>query len=109
MDQGENNRADHINEQTVANIAKLAGIRLSKDDVAHYQQDLEKILTLFDALQKADTSGVDHLCLSPISDMESLREDEACNAAHVKAMETFSPYFDAESGLFEVIQVIEKS
>lgn len=100
-------KSEHIGRETVEAIAKLANIHLTDDDIEHYQEDLEKILTLFDALAKADTSGVDHLCLSPKAKMEDLREDEAKPQLHVDDM-SFSPHFNKASGHFTVVQVVQR-
>jgi aspartyl/glutamyl-tRNA(Asn/Gln) amidotransferase C subunit len=102
-------KSEHIDRKTVEKIAKLTNIQLSDGDIEHYQADLEKILTLFDALAKADTSGVDHLCLSPKADMEDLREDIPHPSEHVTDMGSFSPYFNEQNQQFTVVQVVQRS
>jgi aspartyl-tRNA(Asn)/glutamyl-tRNA(Gln) amidotransferase subunit C len=63
-----------LNAAQVEQVAKLARLDLSADEISRYQKDLSAIVGYIDSLSEVDTSGVDAtLGVQPHSNV--LRED----------------------------------
>jgi aspartyl-tRNA(Asn)/glutamyl-tRNA(Gln) amidotransferase subunit C len=66
-----------ITEQEVRYVADLANLRLTDDEVARMQHDLDEILTHVDTLNEVNTDGVEPMAqvLIDAGDAEAFRAD----------------------------------
>lgn len=93
-----------ITDKDVRYVAALARIHLQEDEVAHLQQDLEKIIGYINKLKELDVSAVE-----PTSHALSLenvfRQDEVTPSLdHDKAL---AIAVEKKDGAFKVPKVIE--
>jgi aspartyl-tRNA(Asn)/glutamyl-tRNA(Gln) amidotransferase subunit C len=91
-----------IDKQAIKNLAQLARIAVSEDQVNQVSEGLESVLQLVDQLQAADTSGL-------IADTEQafqhLREDHVSETNQREALQAIAP--NTEDGLFLVPRVLD--
>ena len=90
--------------EDVQRIAHLARIRVSPEEAAQYQDQLNGIFRLIEQMQAVDTSGV-----SPMAHAQEvyqrLREDTVTEADRRDAFQAVAP--QVEAGLYLVPKVIE--
>jgi len=100
-----------LTDQEVALIARLARLHLTPDQLDQAQTDLNKILSVIEALQSVDTTGIEPLAhpLAAVSDVHlRLRDDvvtEITSTERRAALMANAP--GAANGLFLVPKVIE--
>ena len=100
-----------LTDQEVARIARLARLHLTPEQQTQAQADLNKILSVIEALQSVDTTGVEPLAhpLAVFAEVElRLREDvvtEQSSTERRAALMANAP--GAANGLFLVPKVIE--
>jgi aspartyl-tRNA(Asn)/glutamyl-tRNA(Gln) amidotransferase subunit C len=88
----------------VKRIAKLARIRVSEDEAAGYQTQLNGIFGLIEAMQAVDTAGVEPM--SHAQDLaQRLRPDAVTEPNRREAFQAVAP--QVEDGLYLVPKVIE--
>jgi aspartyl-tRNA(Asn)/glutamyl-tRNA(Gln) amidotransferase subunit C len=88
----------------VKRIAKLARIRVSEDEAAGYQTQLNGIFGLIEAMQAVDTAGVEPM--SHAQDLaQRLRPDAVTEPNRREAFQAIAP--QTEDGLYLVPKVIE--
>ena len=88
----------------VKRIAKLARIRVSEDEAAGYQTQLNGIFGLIEAMQAVDTAGVEPM--SHAQDLaQRLRPDAVTEPDRRQAFQAIAP--QTEDGLYLVPKVIE--
>ena len=88
----------------VKRIAKLARIRVSEDEAAGYQTQLNGIFGLIEAMQAVDTAGVGPM--SHAQDLaQRLRPDAVTEPNRREAFQAIAP--QTEDGLYLVPKVIE--
>ena len=88
----------------VKRIAKLARIRVSEDEAAGYQTQLNGIFGLIEAMQAVDTAGVEPM--SHAQDLaQRLRPDAVTEPNRREAFQAIAP--QVEDGLYLVPKVIE--
>ena len=88
----------------VKRIAKLARIRVSEDEAAGYQTQLNGIFGLIEAMQAVDTAGVEPM--SHAQDLaQRLRPDAVTEPDRRQAFQAIAP--QVEDGLYLVPKVIE--
>jgi len=88
----------------VKRIAKLARIRVTEDEAAGYQNQLNGIFGLIEAMQAVDTTGVEPM--SHAQDLaQRLRADEVIEPNRREAFQAVAP--QTENGLYLVPKVIE--
>jgi len=88
----------------VKRIAKLARIRVSEDEAAGYQTQLNGIFGLIEAMQAVDTAGVEPM--SHAQDLaQRLRADAVTEPNRREAFQAVAP--QTENGLYLVPKVIE--
>lgn len=93
-----------LTDNDVKKIAKLARIRLSADDVAHYGREINGILKWIEQLQEVNTDGV--APLASVSDQTlPWRTDEVTDGNMQEAVLKNAP--NASYGCFAVPKVIE--
>ena len=93
-----------VTKDDVAYIANLARLRLTEDETANYQKDLNNILGYIDLLNQVDTSNVEpleHVTTPPVG----YREDVALKPLDHELALKNAP--DADSDYFRVPKVIE--
>jgi aspartyl-tRNA(Asn)/glutamyl-tRNA(Gln) amidotransferase subunit C len=93
-----------LTRDEVANVARLARLRLTDDEIAALRGDLAHILDAFETLQRLDTG--DREPYTPLDDrLASLREDRADNPPASDDLLAAAP---ARHGrLFQVPKIIE--
>ena len=88
----------------VKRIAKLARIRVSEDEAAGYQTQLNGIFGLIEAMQAVDTAGVEPM--SHAQDLaQRLRPHAVTEPDRRQAFQAIAP--QTEDGLYLVPKVIE--
>lgn len=88
----------------VKRIAKLARIRVSEDEAAGYQAQLNGIFGLIEAMQAANTAGVEPM--SHAQDLaQRLRPDQVTEPDRRAGFQAVAP--QTENGLYLVPKVIE--
>ena len=93
-----------LDKDTVLNIAKLARLELSPNDIERYQQDLSGILALAEQMQDCNTNEVD-IMTHPMDAIMRLREDTVTeNDQHIK-FQKIAPKTDND--LYLVPKVID--
>ena len=85
-----------ISKDDVKHIARLARIELSEQEVARFQNDLNKVLGYIEVLKSVDTQGVEPL--ASVTGLENVtREDAAADSGLQKEILKNAP---ASSGRF---------
>ena len=93
-----------LTDHDVKKIAKLARIRLSEEDVAHYGREINGILKWIEQLQEVNTDGV--APLASVSDQPlPWRKDEVTDGNIQEQILKNAP--NASYGCFAVPKVIE--
>jgi aspartyl-tRNA(Asn)/glutamyl-tRNA(Gln) amidotransferase subunit C len=88
----------------VKRIARLARIRVSEDEAAGYQTQLNGIFGLIESMQAVDTAGVEPM--SHAQDLaQRLRPDAVTEPNRREAFQAVAP--QVEDGLYLVPKVIE--
>ncbi len=93
-----------VTKEDVQEIAALARLRLTEEEVVHYQHDLNRILDYMAQLNAVDTDGIEPM--THIQDWGNvLREDvHLRRITHEEALKN-AP--DADADYFRVPKVIE--
>ncbi len=96
-----------IDEKKIMHIAKLARLKISTSEAAHYGDQLAKVLSHFDQISKIDTTNIEPL-VSPLEvdffGPDSLREDIAVSSFKAEEMLENAP--DKMGNLFKVPPVV---
>ncbi len=90
--------------EDVRRIAHLARIRVSPEEAARYQAQLNGILGLIEQMQAVDTSGVEPMAHAQ-EVYQRLREDAVTEPDRRDAFQAVAP--QVEAGLYLVPKVIE--
>ena len=85
-------------------IAHLARIGLNEADIPQTTATLNNILSLIDAMQAVDTTGIEPLA-HPLEATQRLRADVVTESNHREAYQAIAPA--VENGLYLVPKVIE--
>ncbi|TNF36729.1 MAG: Asp-tRNA(Asn)/Glu-tRNA(Gln) amidotransferase subunit GatC [Gammaproteobacteria bacterium] len=93
-----------IDRDTVSQVAGLARIRVSEAEIPELTQRLGNILAMVDALQAADTQGIEPLS-NPLDATQRLRPDAVTEPNQRDRLLALAPA--SEQGLFLVPRVIE--
>jgi aspartyl-tRNA(Asn)/glutamyl-tRNA(Gln) amidotransferase subunit C len=88
----------------VENIAHLARLGLTEEDVPRYVRELSSILDLVEQLQRVDTAGVAPMA-HPLDASQRLRADVVTEADQRERFQSVAPL--TEAGLYLVPRVIE--
>lgn len=96
-----------IDEKKIMHIAKLARLKITAHEAAHYGDQLAKVLSHFDQISKIDTTNVEPL-VSPLEadffGPDSFREDIV--ASYFKAEDMLENAPDKMGNLFKVPPVV---
>jgi aspartyl-tRNA(Asn)/glutamyl-tRNA(Gln) amidotransferase subunit C len=93
-----------LKTEDVKNIAHLARLAISDDDVARYASDLSRILDLVEQMNQVDTTDVPPMA-HPMDASQRLRPDEVSETNQRDKFQSIAP--DVEHGLYRVPRVIE--
>jgi len=93
-----------ISKSEVENIAHLARLAVSEDDIASMQKDLSDILTFVDQLQSAKTDNIKPMA-HPFEFHQRLREDVVTETDHRDEYQKLAK--NVEDGLYLVPKVID--
>ena len=93
-----------LKTEDVRNIAHLARLAISEEDVDQYAADLSNILDLVEQMNQVDTGGVQPMA-HPLDAKQRLRNDEVSETDQRDKFQAIAP--DVENGLYRVPKVIE--
>ena len=93
-----------LDKSDVENIAHLARLAISEEDVPAYAENLSNILTLVEQMNSVDTTGVSPMA-HPFDMAQRLREDVVSEENQREHLQQHAPA--VEDGLFLVPKVIE--
>jgi aspartyl-tRNA(Asn)/glutamyl-tRNA(Gln) amidotransferase subunit C len=93
-----------LDKSDVENIAHLARLAISEEDVPAYAENLSSILSLVEQMNAVDTSGVEPMA-HPLEMAQRLREDVVTEENRREHFQQHAPA--VENGLFLVPRVIE--
>ena len=93
-----------LERSDVEKIAHLARLGLNDADIPQTTATLNNILSLIDAMQAVDTTGIEPLA-HPLEATQRLRADAVTESNHREAYQAIAPA--VENGLYLVPKVIE--
>jgi aspartyl-tRNA(Asn)/glutamyl-tRNA(Gln) amidotransferase subunit C len=93
-----------LERSDVENIAHLARLAISEDDIPAYAENLSNILNLVEQMNAIDTTGVAPMA-HPLEMAQRLREDVVSEENRREHFQAHAPA--VENGLFLVPKVIE--
>lgn len=93
-----------LDSDAIKNIAHLARIAVSEEDLQAYAKDLSNILDMVDQMNAVDVSGVEPLS-NALDQTQRLRADVVTEANKREQLQACAP--QTENGLFLVPRVIE--
>ena len=93
-----------LKTEDVKNIAHLARLEISDEDIDDYARDLSRILDLVEQMNQVDTEGVLPMA-HPMDAAQRLRPDVVTETNQREKFQAIAP--DVENGLFRVPKVIE--
>jgi len=89
---------------TVRHLARLARLALPDDHVAAVETDLERVLGMVEALQRAEIGAVEPMA-HPLDVTLALREDIVAETDRHEALAALAP--ETQGGFYLVPKVIE--
>lgn len=93
-----------LDSDAVKNIAHLARIAVSEEDLQTYSKDLSNILDMVDQMNAVDVTGVEPLS-NALDQTQRLRADVVTESNQRDELQACAP--QTEQGLFLVPRVIE--
>lgn len=87
-------------------IAHLARLNLSSEDIAHYSDQLSKIITFIEKMDEKDTSAVEPIN-HPLELTQRLRADHVTEPDERDKFQSIAPA--TEAGLYLVPKVIDEA
>lgn len=93
-----------LSTDDVKKIAKLSRIKLTDDEISHYQQELSGILNWIEQLQEVNTDNVPQMTSVAAMSLP-MREDKVSDGGYQEDILANSPH--AEYGCFVVPKVVE--
>jgi aspartyl-tRNA(Asn)/glutamyl-tRNA(Gln) amidotransferase subunit C len=93
-----------LKQSDVENIAHLARLAISEQDILAYQQELSRILELVEQMNAVDTGSVEPLA-HPLDMTQRLRSDQVSEPDQRELFQSIAP--STENGLYLVPKVIE--
>lgn len=93
-----------MDAETIAKLMRLAALELTAAETTALRDDLDKIVAFVDAMQAADTEGVEPLS-HPIDGATPLRPDQATEIAQREHLQEGAP--SVRDGLYLVPRVVE--
>ncbi len=93
-----------LDRSDVENIAHLARLAISEDDISEYAKNLSAILEFVEQMGSVDTQGVEPMA-HPLEMTQRLREDVVSETDQREHFQKIAPA--VEAGLYLVPKVIE--
>ena len=93
-----------ITQEVVHNVAELAQLSVSEQDLADLAEGMENILDLAEQLQSIDTSNLVPVS-NPLEATQTLRTDAITETDQRDLFQTLSPH--TQDGLYLVPRVVE--
>ncbi len=93
-----------VTGDTIREIAQLARLRVSDEELPAMTGQFNAILDLFEQLQSAPTDDVEPMA-NPLDATQRLRDDEVTETDQREALQTTAPA--VEDGLYLVPRVVE--
>lgn len=93
-----------LSAEDIRNIAKLAKLHISEDELDRYKQDLSKILEFVEQMNQANVDDVEPMA-HPQDMLQSLRLDEVTECDQREKFQQIAPA--TQDGLYLVPKVIE--
>ncbi len=94
----------HLSEADIRKVAKLARIRLSDEEVPHFQEEVSSIISWVEQLQEVNTDNVPEMASVENTPLPQ-REDEVTDGNIQQDILSNSP--DADYSCFVVPKVVE--
>jgi aspartyl-tRNA(Asn)/glutamyl-tRNA(Gln) amidotransferase subunit C len=94
-----------LNRRDIDNIALLARLALTEEEIPVYIESLSRIMGLIGELDRADTSQIEPMAHPLPGQRQRLRADEVTESDHHQLYQANAP--QVEAGLYLVPRVIE--
>lgn len=96
---------EKLSDQDIVNIANLAQLSLSEDEVRGFRADLEGVLAYFEQLSELDTEGVEEM--GHITGLTNVyRTDRATELSHEQREETMQNVPAQKNGSIAVKSIL---
>ncbi|WP_395946359.1 Asp-tRNA(Asn)/Glu-tRNA(Gln) amidotransferase subunit GatC [Caedibacter taeniospiralis] len=93
-----------ISRQELEHILALSKLSANQQELERFEEDLNRILTLFSNIQSVDTEDVKPM-ISPLTNHGIMRDDTPCSQQHEHEFQAIAPEYQAH--YFIVPKVIE--
>ena len=103
-----------VNEEqlNIENLAELAKINLSKEELKKYKDQISNIIDHFSSLKKIDTENFNsnywEIDNNKIVDIDDLRKDIVIESVHFKKKETFQNAPENENNYFKIRKILDR-
>ena len=103
-----------VNEEqlNIENLAELAKINLSNEELKKYKDQINNIIDHFSSLKKIDTENFNsnywEIDNNKIADINDLRKDEIIESVHFEKKETFQNAPENENGFFKIRKILDR-
>ena len=96
----------------IENLAELAKINLSGEELKKYKDQINNIIDHFSSLKKIDTenfiSNYWEIDNNKIVDLDGLRKDEVIESVHFEKKEIFQNAPEKENGFFKIRKILDR-
>jgi len=96
----------------IDNLAELAKINLSNEELKKYKDQINNIIDHFSSLKKIDTENFNsnywEIDNNKIADVDDLRKDEIIESVHFEKKETFQNAPENENGFFKIRKILDR-
>ena len=96
----------------IDNLAELAKINLSNEELKKYKDQIRNIIDRFSSLKKIDTENFNsnywEIDSNKIADIDDLRKDEIIESVHFEKKEIFQNAPENENGFFKIRKILDR-
>ena len=96
----------------IDNLAELAKINLSNEELKKYKDQINNIIDHFSSLKKIDTENFNsnywEIDNNKIADVDDLRKDEIIESVHFEKKEIFQNAPENENGFFKIRKILDR-
>ena len=96
----------------IDNLAELAKINLSNEELKKYKDQISNIIDHFSSLKKIDTENFNsnywEIDGNKIADIDDLRKDEIIESVHFEKKEIFQNAPENENGFFKIRKILDR-
>ena len=100
------------NKVNIENLAELAKINLSPNELEKYKSQIRDIIDHFSSLNNINTENFDleywEIDDNKVTGLESLRKDEVIESVHFEKKETFKNAPENENGFFKIRKILDR-